>query len=165
MPLPNTQQVKQYAGYAGTAAATAVTILGLQAKGYDPQKIIVLFQSLGDLVNNLLVVAAVVGGIYASVRGGGQNSNASVVAQAQQIASDPSQLQSGAAQSALVAAVRSIADSPFVKVATEAKAAVIDAAASIPEVVGTINVTDPALSNATSSNQVRTAGGAVGMPR
>lgn len=154
--LPNPQQVKNITGHVATAAGTAIAIFGLQAKGIDPQKMVAAINSLGDLFNNLVVVAGAIAAIFAGYKSVTGSSDTSVIAQTTTLANNPAQLRSGEAQRELVAAVANLASGGGM-VSTEAKAAVIDAAAAIPEVVGQIKVTDAALAAKTISAQVVTA--------
>jgi hypothetical protein len=88
--LPNPQQVKNIAGHAATAVATAIALLGLQAKGLDPAKITVAINALGDLVNNLIIVGAAVGSAYAAWKSvTGSSTNEVTKQSAQAIISDP----------------------------------------------------------------------------
>jgi hypothetical protein len=58
----------------------------------------------------------------------------------------------------MIAGTNAIAHDKSIPTSMEAKAALIDAAASQPEVVGNINVTTQALVDATQSSQVKKAG-------
>lgn len=157
MNLPNPQQVKNITGHIATAAGTAIAIFGLQAKGIDPQKMVAAINAMGDLFNSLVVVGGILGALFAGYKSATGSSPTAVLAQAQSIAEDPTQLQAPAIQQQLVGAVKKIAEDPGIAIAQQAKAAIIDAAAAVPEVVGEIKVADAALAAKTASPQVVTA--------
>jgi hypothetical protein len=88
--LPNQQQVKNIVGHVGTAVGTAIAIFGLQAKGLDPVKVTAAINALGDLVNNIVIVAGLIGGVLATYKAASGSSTASVTQQsAQAIISNP----------------------------------------------------------------------------
>lgn len=134
MWLPTKLQVDAVSRHAITAASVAFTIFGLQAKGVSMADVTSLINSLGATVNTILQVIAAVGVIYGGLK-------------AANSASPTNQ----------IAAVKTIATDPATPIATEAKAALLDAVAAQPEVVGHITVTDPKLVDATQSNQIQKA--------
>lgn len=73
MNLPNPQVVKRLTEHLGTMAATVVVMFGLQAKGVDPAKVTALINSMGDLVNTLVIVVGAIGGFVALFRSMGSS--------------------------------------------------------------------------------------------
>ena len=73
------------------------------------------------------------------------------------MALDPRSAQSGAAQAALVSATSAVVGSAAAgpAITREAKVALLDATANLPEVTGTIDVTDKSLAEETVSQQVK----------
>ncbi len=133
MQLPTKAQVDAVTRHLITIAGTAIAIFGLQAKGITVQQVTDAITSLGAVANSLLVLIAAIGPIYAATRAGQSASPASQVQQVQQIAATQPEL------------------------AKEAKVALLDATAGLPEVKEPIKVTDPALAEATSSTLVKAA--------
>lgn len=166
MWLPNPRMVKQAASHLGMAAATAVVITSLQAKGITFSGLTLtratefaneaskLLDALGGMFTSLTTFLGIGGGAYAMYKSMWAVSDRSSIQATSDIANDPKSLHQGAAQKQLVDAVATIASNPDIPIAQEAKIAVVDAAASIPEVVGEIKVTDPAIASATVSTQV-----------
>lgn len=130
MWLPTKAQVDAASRHAITAAGVAVTIFGLQAKGVSMDNIKALIEGLGNTANSIIQLIAAAGVFYGAIKAA---STASPVNQ--------------------IATVQAIANSPQA-VSQDAKVALLDATASLPEVVGEINVTDPKLVQDTSSNQI-----------
>ena len=90
MNLPNQQIVKRFTEHLGTMAATAIVLLGLQAKGVDPAKVTALINSMGDLVNTLIVVGGGILGIVTAVRSMGSSTTNGATAQvAELVAANP----------------------------------------------------------------------------
>ncbi len=132
MNLPTPAQVNAASRHLITAAGVAVTIFGLQAKGVSMESVTNLINSLGGTINTLVQLAAAVGVIYGGVQAARSASPANQIEQVKQNAAAGDQ---------------------------GSKAALLDATASLPEVVGDIKVADPALVNATASAQVVPAEG------
>lgn len=148
MYLPNQQQVKNIIGHIGTAAGTAIAIFGLQAKGLDPVKVTAAINALGDLVNNIIIVAGAVGGILAAWKAATGSSTVAVTQQAAQAivanpqavaASLPSQTKVELAQATVAVAANS----------ESTKNALLENVVTLPSVQGV--VTDRQTENATSS--------------
>lgn len=68
MWLPTRAQIDAASRHAITAAGVAVTIFGLQAKGMDIAQISAVIQALGSTVNDLVVVAGGLAGLYAAIK-------------------------------------------------------------------------------------------------
>lgn len=144
----NPQQVKNITGHIATGAATAIAILGLQAKGFDAVKITAAINALGDVVNNLIIFAGFVGGAiaaYKSVTGSGTVAVTQQAAQA--INADPkaaTALLSTETKTALAEATVAVAAN-----SRTANTALLDGVASLENVKGV--VTDKATESATTS--------------
>jgi hypothetical protein len=134
MWLPTKLQVDAASRHAITAASVAFTIFGLQAKGIKMEDVSTLINSLGTVVNTVLQIVAAAGVIYGGLK-------------AANSASPTSQ----------IASVKAIAQDNSAPIAVEAKAALLDAVAAQPEVVGKIGVTDQKLVDATQSTQIQKA--------
>lgn len=133
MSLPTPAQVNAASRHLITAAGVAVTIFGLQAKGVSMESVTAVINGLGNTINTLIQLVAAVGVIYGGIQAARSASPTAQIASVQQIATN--------AQPA----------------SQEAKAALLDATASLPEVVGDIQVADASLVNATASAQVVSA--------
>ena len=68
MWLPTRAQVDSASRHAITIVGTATVIFGLQAKGFDPQAIINVIQSLGPTVNDIVNVIGTVAAAYAMLK-------------------------------------------------------------------------------------------------
>jgi hypothetical protein len=66
MWLPTKGQVDAASRHVITAAGVAVTIFGLQAKGVDIAQVTAAIQALGSTVNDVIVVAGTIAGLYAA---------------------------------------------------------------------------------------------------
>lgn len=165
MWLPTKKQVDAATRYAGVAVGTAFTIFGLQNKGFDLQKALSLVTQLGDTVNTILPAVSAVAALYLSTRGVISASPTNQIGAVTEIANNPQNAQSDNAKVALLNATATIVANPagatgaVIDVSQVTKAALLDATAAIPEVVGTIEVTDPKLEQATTSTQVVQTGG------
>jgi len=131
MYLPTKAQVDAASRHAITIAGTAIAIFGLQAKGVSIDQVKAAIEALGSTVNSLVVLLAALGPVYAAVQASRSASPTAQVQQVQQIAATQPEL------------------------AKDAKVALLDATASLPEVWGDIKVSDPALAEATVSTQVK----------
>lgn len=134
MWLPTKAQVDAASRHAITAAGVAVTIFGLQAKGVDMNNVKALIESFGNTANTIVQLLGAVAVVYGGLK-------------AANSASPTSQ----------IASVKAIAQDNSAPIAVEAKAALLDAVAAQPEVVGKIGVTDQKLVDATQSNQIQKA--------
>jgi hypothetical protein len=125
MWLPTRAQVDSVSRHGITIAGTAITIFGLQARGFNLDQIKALINALGAVTNDLVVLAAAVAPVYAALK-------------AAHTASSTSQ----------IAAVQTLANSggPDTKAA---QIAVLNAAASIPS---TAKVVNPALAPEAATN-------------
>lgn len=134
MWLPTKAQVDAASRHAITAAGVAVTIFGLQAKGVDMNNVKALIESFGNTANTIVQLLGAVAVVYGGLK-------------AANSASPTSQ----------IASVKAIAQDNSAPIAVEAKAALLDAVAAQPEVVGKIGVTDQKLVDATQSTQIQKA--------
>jgi len=160
MWLPSKKQVDAATRYAGVAAGTAFTIFGLQAKGFDLQRVMSLITQLGDTVNTIVPAVSAVAAFYLSTRGVISASPTNQINSVKEMAADPTKANGESAQVALLNATSSVLSQPYaatgavIDASQATKAALLDATASMPEVVGTITVTDPDLVKNTVSDQV-----------
>lgn len=69
MRLPTRNEVDTASRYAGTIAATAVAIFGLQAKGISLDQVKAVIAAMGDFVNTLLVLISTITPVYLAVKG------------------------------------------------------------------------------------------------
>jgi len=83
MNLPNRAQVDTAARYAGTIAATAFAIFGLQAKGITLEQVQSVIAACGTLVNDIVVLVGALAPLYLAFRG---ISSSSATAQAAAVA-------------------------------------------------------------------------------
>jgi len=132
MWLPTKKQVDTATRYMGVIVATSFTIFGLQAKGFDLSQAQRAITQLGETANTLVILAAGLVALYNTARGVNAASPTNQIASVKLDAANGSQ---------------------------DAKAALLDAAASLPEVVDPIHVTDQSLVDKTTSDQVVKAGG------
>jgi len=165
MWLPSRKQVDTATRYAGVVAGTAFTIFGLQAKGFDLQQAQTFITQLGDTLNTVVTLIGAGAVLYGSIRGVNAASPTNQIASVNEIAADPSKADSDSAKIALLNATGAVLAQPYAGngamtiASQETKTALLDATAAMPEVVGTIEVTDPALVQSTVSNQVVKTGG------
>jgi hypothetical protein len=82
MWLPSKAQVDTGGRYALAIASTAIGIFGLQAKGISLDQVKAAISALGDVVNNMVILATAIGAIYATVKGVTQSSPTNQVASA-----------------------------------------------------------------------------------
>lgn len=82
MKLPTQNQVNTGIRYATVAATTAITLLGLQAKGISLDQVKAIINALGDAVNNIVILLGAIAAFYASYKG---YSSASPAAQAESL--------------------------------------------------------------------------------
>lgn len=144
--------------YLLTALSPLLAIIGVVA--LSPQqidRIISVAQQLGVVVGAFAALLGILAPIGASIWGTFKSTQAQQVKSAEVIATGPKSDMAVSAQQALIAGTNAIAQDKSIPTSLEAKAALIDGAAAQPEVVGKINVTDPALVVATQSNQVQKA--------
>lgn len=144
--------------YLLTAISPLLAIIGVVA--LSPQqidRIISVAQQIGVVVGAIAALLGIVGPILAGIWGTFKSTQAQQIKSTEVIATGPKSEMAVAAQQALIAGTNTIAQDKTIPTSFEAKAALIDAAAAQPEVVGKINVTDPALVVATQSNQVQKA--------
>jgi hypothetical protein len=130
MWLPTKDQVDAASRHAISIAGTAVVIFGLQAKGFSAEQLAALIKSLGDTVNSAVVLIGAALPIYAALMASHKSSATQQIAKVQAIATS----QTPQSQ--------------------QAKVALLDATASLPEVVDPIGVTDQKLVDQTESFQV-----------
>lgn len=140
-----------------TAIGVAVTIFGLQAKGVSMENVTILINSLGDTVGLLIQVAAAAATVYGGIKAANTATPANRIADVKNIATGAASEDAVAAQAALIEATSAVAQDNSIPKSQEAKVALLDATAAMPEVIGTIRVSDPNLSDATSSPQVKAA--------
>lgn len=69
MWLPTQAQVNTAGRYAGTSAAVAIAILGLQAKGVSLDQVKAVIAAGGTAVNDIVTLVSAVAAIYWSVKG------------------------------------------------------------------------------------------------
>lgn len=144
--------------YLLTAISPLLAIIGVVA--LSPQKIdaiIATAQQIGVIVGAIAALIGVLAPIMAGIWGTFKSTQAQQVKSAAAIAVGPVSDVAASAQQAMIAGTNAIAHDSSIPASTEAKAALIDAVASQPEVVGKINVTDQVLVDATQSNQVQKA--------
>lgn len=138
MRLPTQKQVATATRYAVATVSTIGGITGvaafLQSRGTNVQQIIDSVNALGTFAAAILTCAGVLGPVIAGVLG-----------------------YKAAAPEAQIDSVRAIAADPAQPASQAAKVALLDATASLPEVVGEITVTDPTLVANTKSDQVQPA--------
>lgn len=152
--------------YGGTAAGTLFTILGI-LQFVTPEQVAQLTAALHDLNQSIVtaygaltkmgVILGPVAVFWLTKAGVQSSSIKSLAGKLLGIASGPASPAAAEAQKAAIEVTAAVANDPSIPKSTEAKAALLDAVASQPEVVGRINVTDPALVAATKSNQVQEA--------
>lgn len=157
MWLPTKGMVDAAKRHVITAVGVAVTIFGLQAKGVSMDQVTTLINALGDTVTTVLQVVAAVGVLYGGIKAASTATPANRIADVRNLATGAASDDAVAAQSALIEATSAIAQDNTIPKSQEAKVALLDATAAMPEVIGTIKVSDPALEVATSSPQVKAA--------
>lgn len=69
MNLPTQNQVNTAGRYTLAVVSGIVGVLGLQAKGINMDQVKIIISSLGDLVNNLVILITAAGVAYASIKG------------------------------------------------------------------------------------------------
>jgi hypothetical protein len=69
MWLPTQGQVSTAGRYATAVAGTAITIFGLQAKGFSLDQAKEIIQALGATVNNIVILLAALAPVYALLKG------------------------------------------------------------------------------------------------
>lgn len=144
--------------YLLTALSPLLAIIGIVAlEPSQVDRIIMVAQQLGVVVGAVAALIGVLAPIAASIYGTFKSTQAQQVKSAEVIATGPKSDIAVAAQQALIAGTNTIAHDNSIPTSLEAKAALIDGAASQKEVIGKINVTDEALVIATKSNQVQRA--------
>jgi len=157
MRLPTQSEVNAATRHVGTAVGVAVTIFGLQAKGVDMAAVKTVIESMGSTINTLIQLVAAIGVVYGGIQATRSASTSNQIAQVQQIATGEKSVESVDAQKALIEATKAVAQDNSIPTSKEAKVAILDAAASLPEVVSDIKVADPELAAATVSPQVKSA--------
>ena len=157
MRLPTQSEVNAATRHVGTAVGVAITIFGLQAKGIDMSAVKVAIESMGTTVNALIQLIGAVGVVYGGIQALRSASPTNQIAQVREIAIGPGSQTAADAQKVLIEATSAIAQDATIPTSKEAKVALLDATAALPEVVGKIRVTDPSLEAATSSPQVAAA--------
>lgn len=157
MWLPTKAQVDAATRHAVSIAGTAIVIFGLQAKGVNVDQVKAGIEALGNTVNTIVVLLAALAPIYAATRASQSASPTNQIAQVQQLATGPASDVAADAQKAIVQATSAIAQDPTIPGSRDAKVALLDATAALPEVVGDIKVADPTLAMETVSSQVKPA--------
>lgn len=69
MWLPSQAQVNTAGRYAGAIAGTAFAIFGIQAKGISLDQVKAIIAALGTVANDIIILVAMIGPIYASIKG------------------------------------------------------------------------------------------------
>lgn len=157
MWLPTRAQVDAAKQHVITAVGVAVTIFGLQAKGVSMDQVKAVIEGLGDTANTLIQLVAAVGVLYGGIKAMNSASPTNQIAAVKDIATGPASPAASDAQKVLIEGVSAIAQDKSIPTNKDAKVALLDATAALPEVVGDINVTDKSLELATSSPQVKAA--------
>jgi hypothetical protein len=157
MWLPTKGMVDAAKRHVITAVGVAVTIFGLQAKGVSMENATALINALGDTATTILQVIAAAATIYGGIKAASTATPANRIADVRNLATGAASEDAVAAQAALIDATSAIAQDNTIPKSQEAKVALLDATAAMPEVIGTIRVTDPALEAATSSSQIKAA--------
>lgn len=111
----------------------------------------------GALVAGLLTAVGPISYLITAIWSAFAHTEANTIKTVQAIATGPASASAVSAQTALIEATSAVAADSSIPKSTEAKAALLDATASLPEVVGRITVTDPSLVVATTSNQIQKA--------
>lgn len=157
MRLPTQSEVNAATRHVGTAVGVAVTIFGLQAKGIDMAAVKTVIESMGTTINTIIQLVAAIGVVYGGIQATRSASTSNQIAQVKQIATGEKSAEAVDAQKALIEATSAVAQDNTIPKSQEAKVALLDATAALPEVIGTIRVSDPDLESATSSPQVKAA--------
>lgn len=157
MWMPTKPQIDAASRHVITAVGVAVTIFGLQAKGVDMNQVKVVIESMGATVNTIIQLVAAAGVLYGGIKAANSASPVNQIASVQQIATGAAGPVASDAQKALIEATSAVAQDSSILASQEAKVALLDATAALPEVVGNINVTDKSLELATSSPQIKAA--------
>ncbi len=152
--------------YGGTTAATLFTILG-GLQFVTPEQVAQLTAAVHDFNQSILsaygaltkmwVILGPVAIFWLTKAGVQSSSVKSIAGKLLQIATGAASPSSIEAQKAAIQVTSAVAQDKSIPKSTEAKAALLDAVAAQPEVVGRITVTDPALVAATTSNQIQRA--------
>lgn len=152
--------------YAGTSAATLFAIFGAM-QFVTPEQVAQLtaavhefnqsiLSAYGALTKMWVILGPVL--IFWLGKAGVQSSSIkSLAGKLLSIAGNSLDPKASEAQAAIINGTNLIALNPDIETSKEAKVALLDATASLPEVVGTIKVTDKALETATTSEQVKAA--------
>lgn len=157
MWLPTKGMIDAAKRHVITAVGVAVTIFGLQAKGVSMDQVTVLINALGDTATTLLQVVAAAATLYGGIKAASTATTANRIADVRALATGPASADAADAQKALIEATAAVAQDTTIPTSMDAKVALLDATAAMPEVVGTIRVTDPSLEAATSSPQIKAA--------
>lgn len=152
--------------YGGTAVGTLFTIFGA-LQFISPEQVAQLTAAVHDFNQSILSAYGALTKMWVILgpvaifwlgKVGVQSSSVKAIAdKLLKIASGPAGPASVEAQKAAIQVTAAVANDPTIPKSTEAKAALLDAVAAQPEVVGKINVTDPALVAASQSNQIQRA--------
>jgi hypothetical protein len=152
MWLPTRDQVNSVSRHAITIAGTAITIFGLQSRGFNIDQIKALISALGSTVNDLVVLAAAIAPVYAALKAASSASHANQIQAVKNIATGPGSYDAINAQTALIGATQAIAQDRSIPTSQAAANVLVSATAALPQ-VQTI-VTDKKTADASSSPSV-----------
>jgi hypothetical protein len=140
MWLPTRDQVDAASRHAISIAGTAIAMLGLQAKGVTIENITAVIQSLGSVVNDLLVLLAAIAPLYAAWKASHSANPTVQGASLTTTAQGPASPAAVEAQKAIINATAAMAADPTIPAAEDAKTVLVEAAKSVaPDKVQFIN--------------------------
>lgn len=152
--------------YAGTSAGTLFTVFGV-LQFITPEQVAQLTQAVHDFNQSALsmygaltkmwLILGPIAVIWLGKVGVQSSSIKGIMAKLFSIAANSADPKAAEAQTAIISATAQIAQDPQIQTSREAKVALLDSTASLPEVVGTIRVTDKTLETETTSEQVKAA--------
>lgn len=138
------------------ALGTLLGMFGVAALSPEKiDKIVAIASQVGVLIGSIAALAGVAVPVVMQVYNSLKESDHSKITDVAAIATDPTKTTSDSAKVALLGATASVvADTSSPVQSKEVKKALLDATAAMPEVVGTIEVTDKELAQNTQSEQI-----------